>query len=73
MPKNNKPQRGIAQHAYLLSLGIEMAAAMVVPILVGYYAESYYTSLNPFGIVIGALFGFISSFWLVYKRVILKK
>lgn len=73
MPKNDNPQKGIAQYAHLLSLGIEMAGAMVVPILAGYYAETHFPSLNPFGIVLGAIFGFISSTWLVYKRVILKK
>ena len=71
MPKEGKPKSGIAPYAHLLSLGIEMAAAMVIPIFIGLYLEDYFPSIKSYGVIGGALFGFISSFWLVYKRVML--
>lgn len=72
MLNKENPKNGIPAYSNLLSLGIEMAVTMILPILGGYYLESVW-SISPWGIVSGAIFGFISSFWLVYKRVILKK
>jgi len=72
MQNNNKPKVSFTSYANLMSLGIEMALTMILPVLGGYYLESVWT-ISPWGIVSGALFGFVSSFWLVYKRVILKK
>ncbi len=72
MPEPANPKKGIAAYAHLLSLGIEMAVSMLVPILGGWYLQQFY-SINPWGILAGAVFGFISSFWVVYKRVVLNK
>ncbi|TNE73464.1 AtpZ/AtpI family protein [bacterium] len=70
--KNKKPNKGISAYAHLLSLGIEMAVSMIVPVLCGWYLQTAY-EINPWGILGGALFGFVSSFWIVYKRVLLNK
>lgn len=59
-------------YANLLGLGMEMAVSMLFPIFGGYYLQMKF-NFDPWGVVIGAVFGFFSAFWLVYKRVVLKK
>lgn len=69
---DSSKKNNLLSYANLLSLGIEMSAAMLIPIFGGYYLEKH-VSITPWGIVVGAIFGFVSAFWLVYKRVVLHK
>jgi len=54
------------KYAELMGLGLEMAAAMVLPLLVGIYIDHRWDT-SPWGILIGSLLGLISMILKLYK------
>lgn len=49
-----------------LSLGVEIAAAMVVPLLIGTYVDRHYKT-GPWGSLAGAFLGLLGVLNIVYK------
>jgi len=54
------------KYAELMGLGLEMAAAMVLPLLVGIYVDHRWDT-SPWGILIGSLLGMVSMILKLYK------
>ncbi len=52
-----------------MSLGSEIAAAMIVPLLVGVYLDKHYNT-NPWGVIGGIIIGFLGVFNAVYRVMI---
>ncbi|HKJ34377.1 MAG TPA: AtpZ/AtpI family protein [Balneolales bacterium] len=52
-----------------IGLGSEIAAAMIVPVLIGYYIDQHF-HISPWGILGGILFGFLGTFNAIYKVMI---
>jgi ATP synthase protein I len=57
---------GLNKYAKYMSLGIELAGAMVIPLLGGYYGDKYFDT-RPVLTLIGAFLGFTGVFWNIYK------
>ncbi|WP_142713138.1 AtpZ/AtpI family protein [Fodinibius sediminis] len=49
-----------------MSLGIEIAAALAVPILLGYWLDGYF-GIQPWLLLTGCLVGIINIFILIFK------
>lgn len=64
--------KNINKYNEYLSLGAEIAAAMIVPLLVGTYIDKHYNT-KPWGSLIGVLFGFLGVFNAIYKIAIRSK
>ena len=56
----------LAEYAEYLALGTHIAASMLVPVVMGIYADSRW-DLSPWGVIIGALIGFGSMISIVIK------
>ena len=52
-----------------MSLGSEIAAAMIVPLLIGVYLDKHYNT-SPWGVIGGTIIGFLGVFNAVYRVVI---
>jgi F0F1-type ATP synthase assembly protein I len=52
-----------------IGLGAEIAAAMIVPLLIGTYIDKRFNT-SPWGSLIGVLLGFLGVFNAIYKVVI---
>lgn len=65
------PKRGtnLAQYSEYLGLGIQIAAAMVVPLLLGGWLDRKF-GLFPWLTVVGALFGILNLFAITLKLAI---
>lgn len=59
----------LRKYSEYLGLGAEIAAAMIVPLLIGYGIDKKFKT-TPWGIIIGALFGFLGIFSIIYKLVV---
>lgn len=57
---------GLNKYARYMSLGIELAGSMVIPLLAGYYGDKYFDT-RPILTLIGAFLGFTGVFWNIYK------
>ncbi len=49
-----------------LTLGIQIAVNMVVPVMIGIYADRHFES-SPIGLIIGSLVGFLALFSMILK------
>ncbi len=58
------------KYAELMGLGIEMAASMVLPVVVGIYIDHRFES-TPWGVLVGALLGMVSMALKLYKVAVL--
>lgn len=61
------PHSDYSKYYEYASLGAEITASMLGPILIGYFVIDYYFGTEPWGLVGGAVFGFISVFYSIYK------
>ncbi|MCC5926306.1 MAG: AtpZ/AtpI family protein [Bacteroidetes bacterium] len=60
------PNSGLGQYGDYLGLGIQIAASMVMPLLLGVWLDKRYGS-SPWFTLAGALFGIFSIFGIVLK------
>ncbi|WP_205719967.1 AtpZ/AtpI family protein [Fodinibius halophilus] len=61
---NNKDKPG--NYLEYLSLGGEIAAALAVPIFLGYWLDSYF-GYSPWLLLVGCLVGIVNIFILIFK------
>ncbi|MCW9707375.1 AtpZ/AtpI family protein [Fodinibius salsisoli] len=59
-------RKNISDYVEYLSLGVEIAAALLVPILIGYWLDQYF-GLYPWLILTGCLVGIVNIFLLIFK------
>lgn len=55
-----------------IALGSEIAASMVVPLLIGWYVDEHFHT-EPWGILVGILFSFLGVFNIIYKLTVQSK
>lgn len=55
-----------------VALGSEIAASMVVPLLIGWYIDEHFKT-KPWGILAGILFSFLGLFYNIYKLTVQSK
>ncbi|WP_445664846.1 AtpZ/AtpI family protein [Fodinibius sp. AD559] len=60
---NNKKSTDYLEY---VSLGGEIAAALLVPILLGYWLDSYFDT-SPWLLLVGCLIGIVNIFILIFK------
>jgi F0F1-type ATP synthase assembly protein I len=58
------------KYAELMGLGIEMAASMVLPVVIGIYIDHRFES-TPWGVLIGAFLGMVAMALKLYKVAVL--
>lgn len=63
-------QEDLRKYSAYLSLGIEIAGAMIIPVLAGVYADKYFGT-RPWLSLTGALMGIIGVFWNIYKLAVM--
>ncbi len=51
------PIRDLANYGQYITLGAQIAASMIVPVIIGIYVDNRW-NLSPWGVIIGALLGF---------------
>ena len=56
----------------VIALGSEIAASMVVPLLIGWYIDEHYNT-KPWGILAGIIFSFLGLFYTIYKITVQSK
>lgn len=56
----------LAQYGEYIALGAQIAGSMVIPVVIGIYADNYWQS-SPWGVIIGALLGFGSMISIVLR------
>lgn len=61
---SNRPN--LSDYTEYLSLGAEIAAALLVPILLGYWLDGYF-STSPWLLLIGCLVGIVNIFILIFQ------
>lgn len=61
-----KPMHAINKYAELMGVGIEMAASMALPLLLGIWLDNKYDS-SPWGVLGGVLFGLLALGVKLYK------
>jgi F0F1-type ATP synthase assembly protein I len=59
----------IRKVAIWMSFGIEIALMMLIPVMVGRWADEQWGT-RPWGIIGGAFFGFVGFLWTLYKKTI---
>lgn len=59
-------QNRFSEYIEYLSLGVEIAAALAVPILLGYWLDSYF-GWQPWALLAGCLVGIVNIFLLIFK------
>ena len=55
-----------SEYAQYISLGVEIAAALAVPILLGYWLDQYFES-DPWLLLAGCLVGLVNFFILIFN------
>lgn len=58
--------RNLVKYGEYIALGSQIAASMIVPVVIGIYADSRW-DLSPWGVIIGALLGFGSLISIVLR------
>lgn len=61
--KDHKKFSAYIEH---LSLGVEIAAALAIPILLGYWLDNYF-GWHPWLLLVGCLVGIVNIFLLIFK------
>jgi F0F1-type ATP synthase assembly protein I len=59
-------QNFLAEYITYISLGVEIAGALAIPILIGYWLDSYF-DLAPWLLLTGCLVGIINIFVMIFK------
>ncbi|HET6528881.1 MAG TPA: AtpZ/AtpI family protein [Balneolaceae bacterium] len=61
-----KNRKKLTDYAEYISLGAEIAGALLVPIFIGYWLDAYFET-SPWLLLVGCLVGFINIFILIFK------
>lgn len=59
----------LRKYSEFIGLGSEIAAAMIVPLLIGVYLDKHYNT-EPWGVAVGIIIGFLGVFNAIYRVVI---
>ena len=60
------PLRNLAAYGEYIALGANIAASMIVPVVIGIYVDKHW-NISPWGVIIGALLGFGGMISIVIK------
>lgn len=58
--------KNLAAYGQYIALGTHIAASMIIPVVIGIYVDNRW-NFSPWGVIIGALFGFGSMISIVLK------
>jgi len=58
--------RKISNYIEYVSLGIEIAAALMIPVLLGYWLDNYF-GWNPWLLLTGCMVGIVNIFLLIFR------
>jgi F0F1-type ATP synthase assembly protein I len=61
------------QYGEYIALGAQIVASMIGPILLGFFVIDPYFGTEPWGFVGGAVFGFVSVFYNLYKITVMAR
>jgi F0F1-type ATP synthase assembly protein I len=67
-----KSLTNINKYVDVMGLGVEMAATMVLPILLGIYLDDTF-GFEPWGVLLGVFFGLIGLMSRLYKLILMLK
>jgi F0F1-type ATP synthase assembly protein I len=67
-----KSLTNINKYVDVMGLGVEMAATMVLPILLGIYVDDTF-GFEPWGVLLGVFFGLIGLMSRLYKLILMLK
>ena len=71
MSQPQKPAKkslsGLKQFGRFSALGIQMGATIYFMVQIGKWADDYWSLPGRIGVIVGTLFGLVTSIWLVIK------
>ena len=72
MSQPQKPAKkslsGLKQFGRFSAVGIQMGATIYVMVQIGKWADDYWSLPGRIGVIVGTLFGLVTSIWLVIKE-----
>ena len=72
MSQPQKPAKkslsGLKQFGRLSAVGIQMGATIYFMVQIGKWADDYWSLPGRIGVIVGTLFGLVTSIWLVIKE-----
>lgn len=63
-----KPLSGLQQFGRFSALGIQMGATIYFMVQIGKWADDFRSLPGRLGVILGTLFGLVTSIWLVIKE-----
>lgn len=63
-----KPLSGLQQFGRFSALGIQMGATIYFMVQIGKWADDFWSLPGRLGVILGTLFGLVTSIWLVIKE-----
>ncbi|MEY3039705.1 MAG: hypothetical protein RLZZ593_847 [Bacteroidota bacterium] len=63
-----KPLSGLKQFGRFSAIGIQMGATIYFMVQIGTWADDFWSLPGRIGVIVGTLFGLVTSIWLVIKE-----